>query len=216
MYKKTILPLLAVLFIGLPAQAQIPKLSGPRVGITGITPGLTQDAMKDDYGIKTPAVMQYGWQFEKQFMDGGEITGLVEWVLLLGGMEQGMVIPSLTSLVGLRHQNGFEAGLGPNFIMKELRPSFNVKDIGFVFAAGYNFRSGNLNLPVNISWVPSHQSPHETGKTGHRVSLMFGFNMRSDHAHMNRSKPIAAKKKSSTTPRKTPAQTMPGENINVY
>ena len=199
MCKKTLLLLLAVLFIGLPAQAQIPKLSGPRLGITGITPGLTQDAIAEEFNIRTPAIMQYGWQFEKRFMDGGDLSGLIEWVLLVGGMEQGMIIPSLSSLIGMRNHHGFEAALGPNLTMKGL---------SFVFAAGYNFRSGNLNLPVNISWVPSHQSPNETGKTGHRVSLMFGFNMRSDHAHMNRNKTVAAKKK--------PTKKIPGENVNVY
>ncbi|HNL37689.1 MAG TPA: hypothetical protein PKH43_01105, partial [Saprospiraceae bacterium] len=40
----------------------------------------------------------------------------------------------------------------------------------FVFAAGKSFKSGRLNIPVNLFFVPSRQ--------GHRFGISVGFNGR--------------------------------------
>ena len=62
-----------------------------------------------------PTISQFGWQFEHEFyskQDGP--TVLNEWVFLLGGLDQGVAIPSLNWLVGLRTKEGTEFGIGPN------------------------------------------------------------------------------------------------------
>ena len=87
----------------------------------------------------------YGWQWEMRFADGGDITGIVEWIALVGGMEKGMFLPSVSSLVGARMASGFEFAIGPNI---------SLSGFGMVFGAGYNFKVGDLNLPVNIAFVP--------------------------------------------------------------
>jgi len=56
-----------------------------------------------------------------------------------------------------------------------------------VFGAGYNLKSGNLNIPVNIVFMPGKQmkgtvynngiSEDYSYNSGTRVSLMLGFNM---------------------------------------
>ena len=58
---------------------------------------------------------QYGWQWENRFSDGGNVTGIVEWIALFGGMEKGMFLPSISSMVGLRSDKGVEFTIGPNF-----------------------------------------------------------------------------------------------------
>ena len=60
-------------------------------------------------------ISQFGWQFEKQFYakDSG-VAVLNEWVVLLGGLDQGVTLPSLSWLVGMRTANGTEFGVGPN------------------------------------------------------------------------------------------------------
>jgi hypothetical protein len=42
--------------------------------------------------------------------------------------------------------------------------------VALAFAAGVTFRSGILNVPVNVAVVPS--------KDGTRISMLTGFNMR--------------------------------------
>ena len=35
----------------------------------------------------------YGWQWESRFADAGNVTGIVEWVALVAGMEKGKFLP---------------------------------------------------------------------------------------------------------------------------
>jgi len=181
----------------LTSNAQIQKLAGPRIGITMVTPGLLANILKKDVSFFSDenreswdgtslgeygAVMsQYGWQWESRFAEGGgSVTGIVEWIALVGGMEQGLFLPSISSIIGARTTNGLEFGVGPNL---------SLSGIGMVFGVGYNFKSGDLNLPVNLVIMPgkdvkgglynSANNTYEdyTYNTGARISIMVGFNM---------------------------------------
>ena len=143
----------------LTANAQIEKLAGPRVGFTFISPGPIADFLHDGFDFdgdeekhgSTGSAMTtlYGWQWESRFADGGgQIVGIVEWIVLVGGMEKGMFLPSASSIIGARMDNGLEFGVGPNL---------SLSGIGMVFGMGYNFKSGRLNLPVNISFIPGRK-----------------------------------------------------------
>ena len=140
------------------------SLSGPRFGATFLSPGLVA-RLGQDFDVEVGSVVtQFGWQFEKRLYSGkGGLTTVTEWVFLVGGVEQGLFLPSLSWLVGLRTGSGTEFGVGPNF---------TAAGTGLVLAAGRTFRVGALNLPVNLAVVPS--------KSGVRVSLLFGFNTRRD------------------------------------
>ena len=137
------------------------SLSGPRVGFTVLSDGIVDKL--GDYGLRIrPFVTQFGWQFEKRFYGGDNgLSAVTECVVLAGGLEQGVVLPSLNWLVGLRTSQGVEFGVGPN-----LTPV----GTALAFAAGATFRSGALNFPVNLAVVPS--------KSGVRVSVLAGFNTR--------------------------------------
>jgi len=198
----------------LSAEAQIEKLAGPRVGVTMITPGSLASIIRGDVpffsdeireewtgstGEYGAAISQYGWQWESRFADGGDITGIVEWIALVGGMEKGMFLPSVSSMVGVRTAKGIEFAVGPNV---------SLGGVAMVFGAGYNFKFGKLNVPVNIAYVPSmdktynHDAEYEwveeyddngnyigggeietssaysvTHPTGARISIMVGFNL---------------------------------------
>jgi len=175
--------ILLILTLGLgilTANAQIQKLAGPRIGVTILTHGSSADFINDraeghngDYteDQKMAFISQYGWQWENRFLDDGDVAGLVEWVVLVGGMEQGMFLPAVSSLVGVRTGSGFEVAGGPNL---------SLSGIGMVFTVGKNFQSGNLNFPVNIAFVPGKSSAwgdDDNGPTGARISLILGFNM---------------------------------------
>ena len=167
MNKLIVLLVTAFTLLTASAHAEPEELSGPRLGLTYITPGKIVEEIDGSF------MTQYGWQFETRFVSGEELAGLVEWVLLAGGLEKGYVLPSVTSIIGLRAKSGFEIGAGPNL---------SLAGVGLVFAVGYNFSIGSLNLPLNLSWVPSTRIEDEDDlpggvDSGHRVSLTFGFNM---------------------------------------
>jgi hypothetical protein len=135
------------------------ELSGPRVGLTTVFPGKTADELKNDLGM-TPTFTQFGWQWEHQYfaLENG-MAGLVEFVGLIGGLEQGKFLPSLSLLVGVRGASGGEFAFGPNI---------SLTGASFAFAAGHTYKMGNLNFPVNLAVVPS--------TNGLRMSLLVGFN----------------------------------------
>src|SRR5690349_2209029 len=99
-----------------PPYAKTLRLSGPRFGLTLLSDGVVRKLSEEENVQLSSAISQFGWQFEKQFYakDSG-LTGLNEWVFLLGGLDQGVSIPSLSWLVGLRTKEGAEFGFGPNF-----------------------------------------------------------------------------------------------------
>ena len=136
------------------------KLSGPRFGVTFLTREM-RDSIAVTFEEKVgPVVTQFGWQWERQFSNGaGGLTPVTEWVLLVGGLEQGVFLPSLSWMVGLRSAGGAEVGVGPN-----LGPG----GMGMVLAIGITKTSGNINIPFNLAVVPS--------KEGVRVGLLAGFN----------------------------------------
>jgi hypothetical protein len=144
-----------------PARPRMVNLSGPRFGITALSDGVVEKLVERGVSAR-PIISQFGWQVERAFYkaDSG-VSAVSEWVLLLGGLEQGLAIPSLTWLVGMRTAGGAEFGIGPN-----ITPA----GTGLALAAGVTFRHGFVNVPVNVAVVPS--------KAGTRVSVLTGFNIR--------------------------------------
>ena len=144
---------------------EVMKLSGPRIGVTFLSDGIVRKLHEDlagDFDDVGSVISQFGWQWEKRFYSGANgLNAVTEWVFLLGGLEQGVAIPSLSWLVGVRTAKGIEFAVGPNF---------TPVGVALAAAVGVNFPVGNLNVPVNLAVVPS--------KSGVRVSMLAGFNMR--------------------------------------
>lgn len=138
------------------------RLSGPRIGITILSSRYLEKIREDHQESIGPLITQFGWQFETRLftLENGTM-GLFEFVPLIGGLEQGKFLPSLSALVGIRGGKGFEFGAGPNV---------SLSGAGLVFAVGTNFQSQNINFPVNLAIAPS--------KDGARFSVLFGFNTR--------------------------------------
>lgn len=136
-------------------------LDGPRIGFTMLTPGVLSKAQERLPGLN-PFLTQFGWQFENRlFRLPNGLSGLFEFVPLIGGLEQSRFIPSISGLLGIRGPKGFEVGMGPN-----------VTPMGtsIVLALGASIHSNGINFPINLAVVP--------GNGGARVSLLLGFNAR--------------------------------------
>ncbi|KAB2867438.1 MAG: hypothetical protein F9K37_12450 [Bacteroidales bacterium] len=144
------------------AQVDMESLFGPRIGATLITGEFAQK-LDEKYNAK-PIISQFGWQFEWRFFNTQKgVTGIVEVIPLIGGVEQNLFVPSISSLVGLRYKNGFEVGIGPNA---------SLTGFGIVFAVGTTIKTGEINWPINLAFVPSTK--------GARFTLLFGFNIAKD------------------------------------
>ena len=160
--------LLAVATVSTSVEAQQPNdvirtlyRTGPRFGVTWLGGSIT-DSVKSKYGYDiAPVIPQFGWQYERQFasLEGGPVA-LNEFVLMVGGLDQGTAIPSLTWLVGIRTPGQFEFGVGPN-----VTPA----GVALALSIGQTFRAGALNIPVNFAIVPS--------RYGVRSSILTGFNI---------------------------------------
>lgn len=146
---------------GIPPYPKSISLAGPRFGLTILSDDTIAKLHEHDIDVRS-TISQFGWQFEHEFyskQDGP--TVLNEWVFLLGGLDQGVAIPSLNWLVGLRTREGTEFGIGPN-----ITPA----GVALAVAAGITLRAGVINVPVTLAAVPS--------KYGTRVSVLTGFTLR--------------------------------------
>lgn len=159
-------------------DSQVQRNSGPRFGLTYITNGkLTKELEKE--GVTSNLISQFGYQFEKQIVGNDEIAGIVEGILFIGGLDQGLFLPSVSGMFGVRNKAAWELAVGPNL---------SVNGAAMVVGFGKSFNFGNINIPVNIAWVPSNSRKNdyvdnegntitETEKSGHRFTITVGFNM---------------------------------------
>jgi hypothetical protein len=143
----------------LPSQS----LSGPRFGFTAFT-GQTADN-RDAIGLE-PIMSQFGWQFERQLVSTSNgAQALLEWVLLVGGVEQGEFNGSMSFLAGLRTRDGFEFGAGPNFNYNPDNPDQLTQSM--IVAVGATVPMGDFYVPVNVAMGLAEGGP--------RINVLLGW-----------------------------------------
>lgn len=136
------------------------SFQGPRIGITILDDGV-QDRLERHNLDRTPMIMQFGWQWEQRFVIDAQAPVLASGLMfLIGGPEQGMLLPSLSWLIGIRSRDGAELGLGP---------VLSLTGANLAIGAGVSTRKGDVNIPFNMAIV--------LGEPGIRFSLLTGFNM---------------------------------------
>lgn len=137
------------------------SLEGPRMGLTYVTGRRAVDAMTER-GLDR-LMSQFGWHFEQQVVPATDGPAFVlEQVLLVGAVEQKVLVPSATFLMGIRMPGGFEFGLGPNFT--PVGPAL-------AFGIGKSINYGGVSLPLNLAVV---RSPGAL-----RVTLLLGYAVQS-------------------------------------
>lgn len=187
------------------------KLDGPRMGFVTYSGNLysRMQESKTTGGFDAfPMMFQFGYQFEKQYLNEGKVQALFEFLPMITGLDQGYFIPSFTLMHGVRSNvNGWEFAFGPSFSLVTKSKGYYDADnkwqlentwtsdsanvnvanpypvieridsrgdmklqSSFVFAFGRTFKSGRLNIPVNMFFIP--------GRDGWRAGASFGFNSR--------------------------------------
>lgn len=176
---------------------------GPRMGFTvfsGNAASRIREGRETGGYDAFPMMFQFGYQFEKQYLNEGRWQALFEFIPMITGIDQGLFIPSLTIMNGFRdNYGGWEIAFGPTLNVARystwyrdvnsgqlLPPSADLTNrqimevrrldsrgtpaftSGFIIAAGRTFKSGHLNIPVNLYVIPN--------KEGARFGFSFGFN----------------------------------------
>lgn len=94
------------------------RSDGPRMGFTCFTGDIAkrlQEKTNEGGFNASPVMFQFGYQFEKQYLNEGNFQALFEFIPMLTGLDQGYVIPGLTMMNGLRNnKNGWEFAFGPS------------------------------------------------------------------------------------------------------
>jgi len=157
-------PVSTSLLPGLPAGATLiddDDRSGPRIGAAYLIGG-SVTAERAGRSV-APLVSLFGWQFEHPFDTGlhNTIVPMTELVLLAGGVEQGVLLPSASWLLAVRKPNGWEAAIGP---------TITGAGVQLAVVGGVTHAFGNLNIPVNLAVAP--------GRRGASISITTGFNLK--------------------------------------
>ena len=138
------------------------NLSGPRLGMTTALNSEQVNALKARGMGST--MSQFGWHFERQIVPlGGGPQFIIETVPMVGGVEYGEFIPSVTLAMGIRFPSGAEFGLGPSVAASAM----NGGSSSLVIAAGRSFDYGGVSLPVNVAL--------STNPKGQRISVVLGY-----------------------------------------
>jgi hypothetical protein len=150
-------------------------LAGPRMGYTILT---GEDATifkspKSQGGYDGyPALFQFGYQFEKQYLNEGKMQALFEFIPMISGLDHGLFIPSVTLMNGLRSNvNGLEFAIGPSFNITKQSKQFQGTD-------GMWYRLDEIN---NVEGAEEMMRMDSRGTIALRTYVVFaaGFSLRS-------------------------------------
>lgn len=185
------------------------RADGPRMGLTVFTNQTAkrlQELRRTGGYESEPVMFQFGYQFEKQYINEGRLQALVEVIPMITGVDQGLFIPSLTILNGFRDNlNGWEVAFGPTFGIVRISEWYqldngdwyqNINDAPVGSTGYYTDRLDSRGMPALSSGFvfaagKTIKSGHMNfpingyfipGRNGVRFGLSFGFNARNDRA----------------------------------
>jgi hypothetical protein len=184
------------------------SMGGPRFGFGFLTGTAAEFAKrsKEDGGLDGyPAMFQFGYQFEKMYLNEGNLQAIFEFIPTISGVDQGHFIPSFTVLNGFRSsKSGWEIAFGPTLTWSRAADMYKLNDKwvlsssnprvsdslyrvdptlvvnrnhtsgdlvakpGLLIGAGKTFKSGKLNMPLNVYIIPR--------KGSFQFGISYGFN----------------------------------------
>lgn len=102
--------------------------SGTRMGatfFTGRNASLIRKPKQEGGYDAYPVMFQFGYQFEKQYLNEGNFQALFEFIPVATGLDQGYFIPSLSIMNGLRsNKNGWEFAFGPTLLATKMAEGY--------------------------------------------------------------------------------------------
>jgi hypothetical protein len=139
--------------------------SGPRIGFM-VAPGDAGISRRlEEHGLGN-IVSEFGWHFEHRItpVSGGPQL-LTELTPLVGGVEYGKFVPTITLSIGVRSPGGYEVGMGPSATLGAGEAS-----VGLAIAAGRSIDYGGVRIPLNLAV--------STNPKGTMISVLAGYAIR--------------------------------------
>ncbi len=137
------------------------NLGGPRLGFTVIT-GTSEISRRVEKEGMSRIISQFGWHFEHRVIANGNGPAFViEFIPLIGGVEYGKPIGSLSLMFGIRMPSGYEFGVGPNLLIGANANS------GLIIAVGKTFDVQGVSIPLNVAYASS--------PAGGRAAFIVGY-----------------------------------------
>ncbi|MDX2174637.1 MAG: hypothetical protein SFY56_16145 [Bacteroidota bacterium] len=126
------------------------RLDGPRMGCIAYTGALQSriSESKNSGGFGAfPVMFQFGYQFEKQYLNEGKVQALFEFLPMITGLDQGYFIPSISILHGVRSNvNGWEFAFGPTFNLMPMAKGYYDADNKWQLQSTWNNNPDNANI----------------------------------------------------------------------
>ncbi len=148
------------------------RADGPRMGITyatGYLGDVLQKPLNKGGYDGVPYMFQFGYQFEKQYLNEGNFQALFEFIPMITGLDQGQLIPSITFLNGIRNNtNGWEFAFGPTLSLSRKANGYLNDNNEFIINA-----SSSLTLAEEAASLnkPMQELPDSRGSE----TISFGF-----------------------------------------
>jgi hypothetical protein len=158
------------------AAPSVYHVLGPRVGFTfAIATAADFDTMLQGYFPDAgrsyiPFMSQFGVNLEQRVQLGFTDSHFVfQEVILVTGLDQNVVIDSVSGLIGFRSKSGLEFGLGPSINIMGSTYNFELS-VTVVYAIGWTIAFSGVYVPINLVVVPSPADGLP------RIGLITGFN----------------------------------------
>ena len=106
-----------------------------------------------DSDLRTPHLMVLGWDHMQTIDTGTPIDVIVAGNVSVGGMNQGMILPSTHLIVGYQINDALQLGVGPVLTFSEINSSPSTR-LNMIAAAGWNIKMGDVYFPIHAAYVP--------------------------------------------------------------
>ncbi|MGZ3901937.1 MAG: hypothetical protein ACXVDC_16540, partial [Bacteroidia bacterium] len=125
---------------------------GPRMGFVSYTGELYNriSESKNSGGFGAfPVMFQFGYQFEKQYLNEGKVQALFEFIPMITGLDQGYFIPSVSLLHGVRSNiHGWEFAFGPTFNLMPMANGYFDENHKWQLSSNWNNNPDNYGKPI--------------------------------------------------------------------
>jgi hypothetical protein len=149
---------------------------GPRAGFTFVAAPaadfntMLQEFYPDAGRDYVPIMSQFGVNLEQRIQLGFTDSHFVfQEVILVTGLDQNILIPSFSGLIGFRSKFGLEFGLGPSFNIKASDSGIEVA-MTVVYAIGWTISFSGVYVPINLVVLPTPADGLP------RIGIITGFN----------------------------------------
>ncbi len=189
------------------------NLGGPRLGITYFTGDigrrLQEPTTEGGFDAYYPAMFMFGYQIEIQYLNSGNFQSLFEFVPSITGVDQGLLLPNLSAMIGFRHNvKGWEFALGPTVGLVKKAKGFYDTDGIWNLEEDWNYGGGENpysiesrgdsrgNITYYTGFILAAGKSFKSGrmnfpvnafvipsKEGMRFGVTFGFNAKNKQHH---------------------------------